>query len=90
VRSLVVFDTIEEAVTLANDSPYGLGASIFGDPDVAAPIARSLAAGRVLINEGPLYSDFSLPIGGIRDSGLNGSSDKIEEMSYVKRIHFHD
>jgi len=90
VRSFVVFDTIDEAVALANDSPYGLGASIFGDPEVAAPIGRGLAAGRVLINEGPLYSDLSLPIGGIRDSGLNGSSDKIEEMTYVKRIHFHD
>ncbi len=90
VRSFVVFDTIDEAVTLANDSPYGLGASIFGDPDVAAPIGRRLAAGRVLINEGPLYSDIFLPIGGIRDSGLNGSSDKIEEMTYVKRIHFNE
>lgn len=88
VRSFVVFDTIDEAVALANDSPYGLGASIFGDSDLAAAMGRQLAAGRVLINEGPLYSDFSLPIGGIRDSGLNGSSDKIEEMTYVKRIHW--
>jgi acyl-CoA reductase-like NAD-dependent aldehyde dehydrogenase len=87
VRSFVVFDTLEEAVALANDSPYGLGASLFGDPEQAAPIARRLAAGRVMINEGPLYSDYSLPIGGIRDSGLTGSTDKIEEMAYTKRVH---
>jgi acyl-CoA reductase-like NAD-dependent aldehyde dehydrogenase len=87
VRSFVVFDTVEEAVALANDSPYGLGASIFGEPEQAAAIARRLAAGRVMINEGPLYSDISLPIGGIRDSGLYGSTDKIEEMAYSKRIH---
>ncbi len=87
VRSLVVFDTVEEAVALGNDSPYGLGASIFGEPEQAAVIARRLAAGRVVINEGPLYGDWSLPVGGIRDSGLNGSTDKIEEMSYVKRVH---
>ncbi len=87
VRSFVVFDTVEEAVALANDGPYALGASIFGDPEEAAAIGRRLAAGRVMINEGPLYSDTSLPIGGIRDSGLYGSSDKIEEMAYVKRIH---
>jgi hypothetical protein len=37
--------------------------------------------------EGSLYSDISLPIGGIRDSGLNGSTDKLEEMAYIKRIH---
>jgi acyl-CoA reductase-like NAD-dependent aldehyde dehydrogenase len=87
VRSFVAFDTAEEAVTLGNDTPYGLGASLFGDPEEAASIARRLAVGRVVINEGPLYSDYSLPIGGIRDSGLNGSTDKIEEMVYVKRIH---
>ncbi|HSP93930.1 MAG TPA: aldehyde dehydrogenase family protein, partial [Thermoanaerobaculia bacterium] len=82
VRSFVVFDTVQEAVALANDSAYGLGASIFGEPEQAAAIARRLAAGRVMINEGPLYSDISLPIGGIRDSGLYGSTDKIEEMAY--------
>ncbi len=87
VRSFVVFDTLEEAVALGNDGPYGLGASIFGEPEQAAVIGRRLAAGRVVINEGPLYGDWALPVGGIRDSGLNGSTDKIEEMSYVKRVH---
>ncbi len=87
VRSFVVFDTVEQAVALANDSPYGLGASVFGEPEQAAAIGRRLAAGRIMINEGPLYSDYSLPIGGIRDSGLNGSTDKIEEMAYIKRVH---
>ena len=80
-------NTVEEAVALANDSPYGLGASIFREPEQAAAIAQLLAAGRIMINEGPLYSDISLPIGGIRDSGLKGSTDKIEELAYTKRIH---
>ena len=74
-------------MALANDGPYGLGATIFGDPEQAALIARRLAAGRIMINEGPLYGDISLPIGGIRDSGFNGSTDKIEELAYTKRIH---
>ena len=87
VRSFVVFDTLEEVVALANDGPYGLGASVFGEPEAASAVGRDLAAGRVMINEGPLYSDLSLPIGGIRDSGLNGSTDKLEEMAYIKRIH---
>ena len=87
VRSFVVFDSIEEAVALANDGPYGLGASVFGELGAAAAIGGDLAAGRVMINEEPLYSDVSLPIGGIRDSGLNGSTDKLEEMAYIKRIH---
>jgi len=87
VRSFVVFDTVDEAVTLANDSPYGLGASVFGEPEEAAAVGRRRAAGRLMINEGPLYSDYTLPIGGIRDSGLYGSTDKIEEMAYTKRLH---
>ncbi len=87
VRSFVVFDTLDEAVALANDGPYGLGASVFGEPAEATRIGRDVAAGRVMINEGPLYSDLSLPIEGIRDSGLNGSTDKLEEMAYIKRIH---
>ncbi|MGE5138849.1 MAG: aldehyde dehydrogenase family protein [Rudaea sp.] len=87
VRSLVVFDTLEELITLANDSTYGLGASIFGNAEQACQIAGQLVAGRVLINEGPLYSDISLPVGGVRDSGLNGSTDKIQEMTFIKRVH---
>jgi len=87
VRSFVVFDTVDEAVALANDGPYGLGASVFGEPEMAAALGRRLAAGRIMINEGPLYADISLPIGGIRDSGLYGSTDKIEELAYTKRLH---
>jgi acyl-CoA reductase-like NAD-dependent aldehyde dehydrogenase len=60
--------------------------SIFGEPEQAAAIGRRLAAGRVMINEGPLYSGYALPIGGIRDGGLYGSTDKIEEMAYTKRL----
>lgn len=87
VRSLVVFDTIEEALTLANDTTYGLGASVFGSSDEARYVAIRLDAARVMINESPLYGDDTLPLGGVKDSGLNGAMDKIEEMTYVKRVH---
>jgi len=87
VRSLVVFDTMEEALALANDTTYGLGGSVFGSPDQARQIAVGLDAARVMINESPLYGDDTLPLGGIKDSGLDGAMDKIEEMTYVKRIH---
>ncbi len=42
----------DEAVRLANDSPYGLGAAVFGAPDHAARIARRLDAGMIGINKG--------------------------------------
>lgn len=87
LRSLVVFDSYEEAVRLANDSSYGLGASIFGDPEKAGALAGQLEGGRIIINESPLYADPYLPIGGIKDSGLYGCTHKIEELVYVKRVH---
>jgi acyl-CoA reductase-like NAD-dependent aldehyde dehydrogenase len=87
VRSLVVFDTLEEAVLLANDTHYGLGASLFGPTALAQELAQRLNVGRVMINEGPLYGDPWLPVGGVKDSGLNGATDKLEEVTYVKRIH---
>jgi acyl-CoA reductase-like NAD-dependent aldehyde dehydrogenase len=87
LRSLVVFDTVDEALALANDTVYGLGGSVFGAPEEAKDVAIGLDAARVMINESPLYGDDTLPIGGIKDSGINGAMDKIEEMTYVKRIH---
>lgn len=87
VRSLVVFDTVEEAVWLANDGHYALGAALFGPEEVALAMAREIDAGRIIINESPLYGDIYLPVGGVRDSGLYGATDKITEVTYVKRIH---
>jgi hypothetical protein len=51
-------------------------------------VSSSDRIARRRINDGPLHGDTSLPIGGIRDGGLNGATDKIEEMSYIKRVHF--
>jgi acyl-CoA reductase-like NAD-dependent aldehyde dehydrogenase len=62
----------EEAVRLANDSPYGLGASVFTrDLDRGERVARRLEAGAVCVNEALLnYSALELPMGGWKSSGL--------------------
>lgn len=87
VRSMVAYDDLEEAIALARDGHYGLGAAIFGPPSLALEVAARIDAGRIIINESPLYGDLSLPIGGVKDSGLYGATDKILEMTYMKRIH---
>ena len=60
-----------EAVALANDSVYGLGAAVFSrDAERAETIARNLLeAGAVAINDF-VRSDPRVPFGGIKDSGF--------------------
>jgi acyl-CoA reductase-like NAD-dependent aldehyde dehydrogenase len=62
----------EEALRLANDSPYGLGASIYsGDAKRGEQIARRIQAGAVCVNDALLnYFAVELPMGGWKASGL--------------------
>ena len=62
----------EEAIRLANDTPYGLAASVFGkDVKRAEQVARRIEAGAVVINDAMLnYSVMELPMGGWKASGL--------------------
>ncbi|UGS34134.1 aldehyde dehydrogenase family protein [Capillimicrobium parvum] len=62
----------EEAIRLANDSPYGLGASVFSkDVTRGEAVARRLDAGAVDVNDTMLnYTALELPMGGWKASGL--------------------
>jgi acyl-CoA reductase-like NAD-dependent aldehyde dehydrogenase len=62
----------EEAIRLANDSPYGLAASVFGkDVKHAEAVARRVEAGAVCINDAVVnYAALELPMGGAKASGL--------------------
>jgi acyl-CoA reductase-like NAD-dependent aldehyde dehydrogenase len=63
---------VDEAVRLANDSPFGLQASVFTkDMDKAESIARRLEAGAVTINDAQVnYTVFNAPMGGWKSSGV--------------------
>jgi acyl-CoA reductase-like NAD-dependent aldehyde dehydrogenase len=66
-----VADT-QEALRLANDSPYGLGASVFSkDVRRGEAVARQVEAGAVCVNDAVInYTALELPMGGWKASGL--------------------
>ena len=68
VLAVIPFDTEDEAVVIANDSPYGLAAFVqTDDAERARRVARRLRAGNVSIN-GAAY-DYDVPFGGMKRSG---------------------
>jgi aldehyde dehydrogenase (NAD+)/succinate-semialdehyde dehydrogenase/glutarate-semialdehyde dehydrogenase len=72
VAALYPFDDVEEAIALANDSRYGLHASVWsGDTETAHRVAARIEAGSVAINSSLLiFATFDVPMGGLKLSGL--------------------
>jgi len=64
---VIPYADLDEAVMIANDTPYGLGAYIAGDPQQAKALVPRLRAGSVYVNAGGL--DFASPFGGYKQSG---------------------
>ena len=70
--AVVGYDSIDKAVELANDTEYGLNASVVGPVKLAEKVANRLMAGSVNINEGFRASMASIdsPMGGMKQSGV--------------------
>jgi acyl-CoA reductase-like NAD-dependent aldehyde dehydrogenase len=70
VVGLAGYGSVDEAIDLANSSPFGLQAGIFtARADAALAWARRLHFGGVLINETPTFRADQMPYGGVKDSG---------------------
>ena len=84
LRGLIVVEDEDAALRLANDTPYALGAAVFGSSE---RVVEGLRAARVLVNESPLYQDAHLVVGGVGDSGTAGARPKIEQLVWARRVH---
>jgi betaine-aldehyde dehydrogenase len=91
VLSVLTFDTVDQAIELANDTQYGLSASVWtSDFDTALSASRRIRAGTVWVNtflEG--YPE--LPFGGFKESGQGREVGRfaIEEFTELKTIQLH-
>jgi gamma-glutamyl-gamma-aminobutyraldehyde dehydrogenase len=80
VLSTIPFDTEAEGIALANETSYGLAASVYTrDLDAAFRVARALRAGTVGVNA---YSegDITTPFGGYKQSGFGGRDKGLEAL----------
>lgn len=88
VASVIRVKDEPEAIRIANDTPFGLGAAIFTrDTEAAERIAREIEAGCVFIN-GLVKSDPRLPFGGVKNSGYGRELSEfgIREFVNVKTV----
>jgi len=68
VLAILSYETEDDAVAIANDTPYGLAAYVYGgDVEHAARVAKRLRAGNVFLNGAD--TDFNAPFGGYKQSG---------------------
>ena len=86
------FTDIDEAIAMANDSPYGLAAGIFTENlEWAWKFAREVQSGNLHVNWGPQWRADLMPYGGLKESGFGkeGPAYAIEEMTELKMVVFH-
>lgn len=89
VVTITAYDSLDEAIALANDTAYGLQAAIFtADLRTALRAVRELDFGGVVVNEVPTFRADQQPYGGLRDSGntREGPAYAIEEMTEIKMV----
>jgi succinate-semialdehyde dehydrogenase/glutarate-semialdehyde dehydrogenase len=89
--SLIRARDVDEAIQLANQSQYGLGASIWtGDQAAAEKLVPELQAGNVFIND-IVKSDAKLPFGGVKRSGFGRELSEfgLREFVNVKTVFIH-
>lgn len=89
VVPIIGFNTIEEAIEIANQSSFGLCGNVFtNDMKTAFKVSNALEVGGAVINGASFYRSFEMPFGGWKHSGIGneGVMTTLKEMSRTKTI----
>lgn len=89
VLVVISYDSVDQAIEIANDTEYGLAAGVWGgDEDQAVAVANQIQAGTVWVNDWHMFP-LSGPFGGYKQSGLGRElgADAISEYTEVKYVH---
>jgi len=86
VVPVIPFDDVDEAVTFANDSEFGLCSSVWStDLDDAMAVARRVEAGVTFINNHTIPAlTFDIPFGGVKASGMGRERTELGLREYVE------
>ena len=87
--TVTAYDDLDEAIAIANGSPYGLQAGIFtNDVKAALRAAHKLEFGGVTVNEAPTFRADQMPYGGVKDSGntREGPAYAVREMTEQRLV----
>ena len=93
VVSVIRAGSIDEAVRIANDTEYGLSASVFGrDVNRALSVARRIESGICHINGPTVHDEAQMPFGGVKESGYGrfGGKAVIDEFTELRWITIQD
>jgi acyl-CoA reductase-like NAD-dependent aldehyde dehydrogenase len=87
--TVTAYDSLDEAISLANGTRFGLQAGIFtSDVKAALRAARELEFGGVTVNEAPTFRADQMPYGGVKDSGntREGPAYAVREMTEERLV----
>lgn len=89
VLPILPFRDTDEVVERANDTPFGLGGSVWGPPEEAAAVALRLETGTVWVNEIHVHG-IDIPFGGHKQSGMGveNGAEGLAEFTNTKTLMF--